>query len=164
MVSYSREVLRDLIDGRLPWPQTRRIMSAYKDEDRFFKIIAILQERVRWKDRILLPISDHLFIVQHGKRRVTKCECGKSFGDYRRNWKLRANVRIRTLPGPCARSIPAVTSLTRAGWRSANSFVRDVALCMKSRHARPAIPSSMILSPTSSVSIAIGSTGHWTDA
>jgi acetone carboxylase gamma subunit len=95
MASYSVDVLRDLRDGRLPWPQTRRIMSAYKDEDRFFKMIAILQDRVPWKDRILLPIGEHLFIVQSGKRRITRCECGRSFGDYRMNWKLEANIRVR---------------------------------------------------------------------
>jgi acetone carboxylase gamma subunit len=95
MTSYSKEVLRDLTAGRLPWPQTKRIMSAYKDDDRFFKMIAILQERVPWKDRILLPIGDHLFIVQSARRRITRCECGFSFGDYRHNWKLKANIRVR---------------------------------------------------------------------
>ena len=95
MNSYPMEVIRDLASGRLPWPQTKRIMSAYKDGDRFFKFIAVLQERVEWSDRILLPIGDHLFIVQHGRGRITRCECGRSFGDYRRNWKLKANIRIR---------------------------------------------------------------------
>ena len=37
MTSYSKEVIRDLAAGTLPWPQTKRIMSAYKDDDRFFK-------------------------------------------------------------------------------------------------------------------------------
>ena len=46
-------------------------MSAYKDEDRFFKIVAVLQDRVGWKDPILLPVSDHLFICQSGDERVT---------------------------------------------------------------------------------------------
>ena len=39
MTSYSKEVIRDLVAGTLPWQQTKRIMSAYKDEDRFFKLI-----------------------------------------------------------------------------------------------------------------------------
>ena len=42
MTSYSKEVIRDLARGQLPWPQTRRIMSAYKDDDRFFKMVAVL--------------------------------------------------------------------------------------------------------------------------
>ncbi len=88
MSSYSKEVIRDLAAGTLPWPQTKRIMSAYKDEDRFFKIISVYQDRVSWKERILLPVGDHLFIVQGKKCRVTKCECGHEFGHYKKNWKL----------------------------------------------------------------------------
>ena len=105
MALYSQEVIRDLTAGRLAWPQTKRIMSAYKDEDRFFKYLAVLQERVAWKSRILLPIGDHLFIVQKGRRRITRCECGKSFGDYRKNWKLRANIRIRATHKVPARNL-----------------------------------------------------------
>ena len=95
MTSYSRDVIRDLVAGTLPWHQTRRIMSAYKDDDRFFKYIDVLQERVGWKDRILLPIGEHLFIVESGGGRVTKCKCGYEFGDYRRNWKLAAHIFVR---------------------------------------------------------------------
>ncbi|MCB1379269.1 MAG: acetone carboxylase subunit gamma [Alphaproteobacteria bacterium] len=95
MTSYSKDVIRDLMAGQLPWHQTKRIMSAYKDEDRFFKAIEVLQDRVDWDDRILLPISDHLFIVQARKGCVTKCECGHEFGDYRKNWKLKANIHVR---------------------------------------------------------------------
>ena len=39
MTAYSKEVIRDLVSGQLPWPQTKRIMSAYKDDDRFFKVL-----------------------------------------------------------------------------------------------------------------------------
>lgn len=95
MTSYSTETIRDLVEGQLPWHHTKRIMSAYKDEDRFFKVIEVLQARVSWKERILLPVGDHLFIVQGKRARVTKCECGHEFGGYRKNWKLKANIRVR---------------------------------------------------------------------
>ena len=52
MTAYSKDVIRDLVSGQLPWPQTKRIMSAYKDEDRFFKVLEVLQERVTWKKKI----------------------------------------------------------------------------------------------------------------
>ena len=58
MSSYSKEVIRDLAAGTLPWLQTKRIMSAYQDEDRFFKIISVYQDRVSWKERILLPVGE----------------------------------------------------------------------------------------------------------
>lgn len=95
MTSYPKEVIADLMNGTLPWPQTRRIMSAYKDDDRFFKYVEALQDRVGWQEKILLPISDHLFICESAEGRVTKCECGHSFGDYRRNWKLAAAIIVR---------------------------------------------------------------------
>ncbi|MGE0211657.1 MAG: acetone carboxylase subunit gamma [Parvibaculaceae bacterium] len=95
MTAYSQEVIRDLMEGKLPWPDTKRIMSAYKDDDRFFKALAVLQARVTWKERILLPVGEHLFIVQKGEKRVTRCTCGHEFGDYRRNWKLAANILVR---------------------------------------------------------------------
>jgi acetone carboxylase gamma subunit len=95
MTSYSKDVIGDLVSGKLRWHQTKRIMSAYKDEDRFFKFIEVLQERVAWRERILLPIGDHLYIVESGKRRITKCECGHEFGDYRKNWKLAAHIHVR---------------------------------------------------------------------
>src|SRR5712692_5994233 len=35
--SYPSNVIADLITGRLPWEQTKRIMSDYKDADRIVK-------------------------------------------------------------------------------------------------------------------------------
>ena len=81
MTSYSQEVISDLMSGQLPWHQTKRIMSAYKDEDRFWKVLAVHQARVTWKERILLPIGEHLFIVQKDRKQITKCDCGHEFGD-----------------------------------------------------------------------------------
>lgn len=95
MSGHSKDVIKELISGTLPWPQTRRIMSAYKDDDRFSKYIAVLQDRVAWSDRILLPVSNHLFICEGTAGRVTRCECGYSFGDYRKNWKLQAIINVR---------------------------------------------------------------------
>lgn len=122
MTSYSQETIRDLIDGRLPWPQTRRIMSAYKDEDRFWKAIAALQDRVKWKDPILLPISEHLYIVQTPKGRVTKCECGHDFGDYRRNWKLSASVLVRDTDD-LLREIYPTSDLPDPEWMELREFL-----------------------------------------
>jgi|Deesub1362A_J573_1020465.scaffolds.fasta_scaffold00497_15 acetone carboxylase gamma subunit len=97
MVEVSKEVLRSLVEGKLPWPDIKAIMSAViKDSDRFEKYIEILQERVSWKERILLPIGLHLFIVEkENGDRIVKCECGYEFGDYRVNWKLQALIYVR---------------------------------------------------------------------
>lgn len=100
MTSYDHSVISDLIDGRLPWQTTKNIMSQYKDNDRFFKYIDVLQERVKFNDPILLPIGEHLFIVakqQDEKQgeRVVKCTCGHEFGHYTQNWKLKAIINVR---------------------------------------------------------------------
>jgi len=93
--SYDTEVVRDLIAGRLPWAQTKQIMSDYKDADRFDVYLAVLNAAVPWDEPILLPIGEHLSIVQKGGDRIVKCDCGQEFGDYRTNWKLSARVRVR---------------------------------------------------------------------
>mgnify|MGYP001250112652 CR=1 FL=1 len=95
MSSYPTSVIRDLIDGNLPWHEVKSIMSDFKDDDRFFKYIEILQERMPWTEQILLPIGEHLSIVQKGSRRIVKCDCGHEFGDYRQNWKLQALISVR---------------------------------------------------------------------
>ena len=95
MPNYPRDVIADLIEGKLPWQMTKRIMSDFKDEDRFEIYIGILQDRVTWDEPILLPIGEHLYIVQNDGERVVKCDCGHDFGDYRQNWKMSALVFVR---------------------------------------------------------------------
>jgi acetone carboxylase gamma subunit len=94
-MSYSKEDLRDLYDGRLPWDKTFEIMSKPKDDDRFDKYIEILQERVSYPEKILMPLGDHLNVVLKDKERIVKCDCGHEFGDWRQNWKLSALIFAR---------------------------------------------------------------------
>jgi acetone carboxylase gamma subunit len=96
MAQYSKEVIGDLVDGKLPWSMLKEMMSKYKDPDRFDKYVAVLQDRQRWKDRILLPLGPHLFIVRKSDGTiVTKSSSGFEFGDYRENWKLKARIFVR---------------------------------------------------------------------
>jgi len=93
--SYSKELIKDLIEARLPWERAKWIISGYKEEDRFDKYIEILQEKVKWKEKILLPLTDELYIIQKDEKRLVKCSCGYEFGDYRENWKLKALIHVR---------------------------------------------------------------------
>ena len=93
--TYSKEILKDLIEGKLPWERAKQIISGYKEEDRFEKYVEILQEKVKWPEKILLPLTDELYIVQKGEERVIKCSCGYEYGDYRENWKLKALIHVR---------------------------------------------------------------------
>ena len=115
---FSKENFELLIDGKLPWEEVKKaIRLSPKDADRFEKYIEILQEKMPWEDRILLRISDHLYIVAKpggergvtggdrgvtegdrdvtGGDRIVKCDCGQEFGDYRINWKLSCRVYVR---------------------------------------------------------------------
>ena len=94
-ISYDKEDLGDLYSGRLPWDKVKEIMSNPKDDDRFDKYIEILQAHVSWSERILLPLGEHLYIVQKGEERMVKCDCGNEFGDWRRNWKLGTVIYVR---------------------------------------------------------------------
>ncbi len=95
MAAYNDEIIADLIDGKLDWPKTKEIISNPKDPERFDQVVRILQGRVPWKEKILLPLAEHLYIVQKGPDRIVKCDCGFEFGDYGVNWKHKARVYVR---------------------------------------------------------------------
>lgn len=95
MAAYDVSEIERLVDGKLPWSRVQEIMKAPKDPDRFDKWVSILQKRVPWKERILLPLTPYLFIVAKDGQRIVKCRCGHEFGDYRVNWKLFASIFVR---------------------------------------------------------------------
>jgi acetone carboxylase, gamma subunit len=98
-VKLDAQTLRDLVDEKLPRAQVRAIQSSYKDAERFDKYVALLQDRVPWADRIVLPFGEHLFVVSKGGGSyVVKCECGHEFCEYRQNWKLDALINVRSTP------------------------------------------------------------------
>jgi len=94
-MSYSIDDLRDMYDGTLPWDKVKEIMSKPKDDDRFDSYLQILQQRVPWPETILVPLGDHLYVVQKDTQRIVKCDCGYEFGDWRQNWKLNALIFSR---------------------------------------------------------------------
>lgn len=93
----NKENLKQLVEGKLPLDTIHKLIRMpIKDEDRFWKYLEVLQERVPWDDKILVRISDHLYVVKKKDGgRVVKCDCGHEFGDYRINWKLNALVYTR---------------------------------------------------------------------
>jgi len=94
---FTKDNLKLLVDGKLSWDETKKALRLNpKDTDRFWKYLEVLQDAVPWKEKILLRISDHLYIVaKDGGGRVVKCDCGEEFGDYRSNWKMGCRIRVR---------------------------------------------------------------------
>jgi len=93
--SHPKDLLRDLLEGKLSSERIREIQRLPKDPDRFEKIIAIEQGRVPWPERILVCLQEHLYVVDKQGERIVKCSCGHEFGDYRVNWKESALVYER---------------------------------------------------------------------
>ena len=95
--TISKEIVANLVDGVLSDDQVEQLQRlSQKDSDRFTKYIEVLQERVPWSNKILLRLTDHLYIVRgESGGRIVKCDCGQEFGDYRVNWKLHARIRSR---------------------------------------------------------------------
>ena len=50
--TYSKDIIRDLIDGKLPWEITKRIMNDLQDGNRLDLYVDILQERVGFEPTI----------------------------------------------------------------------------------------------------------------
>jgi acetone carboxylase gamma subunit len=95
VTTYSKEMLRDLIEGRLPLDEITRLQQD-KDLNRTALVIEIEQERVEWDDQIMVCLQEHLFVVETASGEfVVKCRCGQTFGDFRRNWKEEALVYDR---------------------------------------------------------------------
>ncbi|MFX0040766.1 MAG: acetone carboxylase subunit gamma [Promethearchaeota archaeon] len=95
MVTHDKRTLERMIDGKLSWDEIRPIISGRKDSNRFDLIVEILQDRVPWSEKIILPLHEHLHIVAKDGQRLVKCDCGYEFGDYRDNWKTKCRVRVR---------------------------------------------------------------------
>jgi acetone carboxylase gamma subunit len=94
-MNWSKKELTMLVEGVIPWTMAKRMMSSPKEEGRLEKVLEILQDKVSFPEKILLPIGEHLYIVETEKGdRVVKCDCGYGFGDYRINWKLSAQIYV----------------------------------------------------------------------
>lgn len=97
MSTYTPEQVKNLVEGKLDWDTTLRMLSMPKDPERFQLYLAALQKKLEWSDRIVLPLGPHLHIVQQAKskRWVIQCDCGHAFCDWNDNWKMHANLYVR---------------------------------------------------------------------
>lgn len=96
MTQYAKGFVADLIAGRLSEAETQSVQRRDKDLERFRIVLQAEQERLGWEDRILVCLQEHLYVVEKADgSRVTRCDCGQEFGDYRVNWKDSALVHQR---------------------------------------------------------------------
>lgn len=85
-----------LLENKADEKEIFRVIAREKDPKLSFDaILEYFQRKVEWKERILMPISKHLFIVCKDGKPIVKAFCGYEFGDYRINWKIFAKVFVR---------------------------------------------------------------------
>lgn len=96
-MAYTKEKVRDLVNGKIDDDTYQQMLSSPKDIERFPMYLEILQEQVPWDDKIVLPLGPKLFIVQQpdDKRWVIKSWSGHVFCDWNENWKMHALIRVR---------------------------------------------------------------------
>jgi len=92
---WSGDVLRDLSDGNLDLQVLLEMQRGVKEDDRFEAMLAVEQGKVGWPEKILVPIGEHLYVVDKSGDKIVKCSCGHELGDYRQSWKNDAVVYVR---------------------------------------------------------------------
>ncbi|HCU89714.1 MAG TPA: acetone carboxylase subunit gamma [Gammaproteobacteria bacterium] len=122
--NVSKELIKQLVDGTIDKENSTRLLKMdRKDKDRFFNYIAVLQERARWDDRILMRLGDKVYIVINAERhRVVKCECGHEFCDYRKNWKLQCKIRTRRTLEEMQQVYDLAPAVPEPGWQEIREF------------------------------------------
>lgn len=88
--------LERLLEGKASEKEVFRAIVREKDPKvSFDAIVEYFQRKLGWKEKILMPLSKHLFIVCKDGKPIVKAACGYEFGDYRVNWKIFAKVIVR---------------------------------------------------------------------
>ncbi|MEH6503996.1 MAG: acetone carboxylase subunit gamma [Cycloclasticus sp.] len=97
MEQVDKGLMKQLVEGHIADDDVNEMRRmAKKDAARFWTYLEVLQDKVSWNNPILMRVNDHLYIVRKGENeRVVKCDCGHEYGDYRVNWKLKADIRVR---------------------------------------------------------------------
>lgn len=122
--AVNKQDIKDLVTGTVTRETLRRMQRVDpKDSDRFWKYLEVLQEEVSFKEKILLRLTDHLYIVRkEGGGRVVKCDCGHEFGDYRVNWKLNARIYVRRTAEEIGEIYTISSCAPEVGWAEVSEF------------------------------------------
>ena len=96
--AISKDLIGQLVDGTIDDDNAERLLKLpRKDKGRFLNYIEVLQERVQWKDKILLRLGDKLYVVRNaaGDRVVVISTAnGLKFTDFKRAYHADALDRV----------------------------------------------------------------------
>jgi acetone carboxylase gamma subunit len=95
--TVTRETLGDLLDEKLSRRAVKDIQSSIKDPDRFEKWLELLQERVDYEDRIVLPYGEGMNIVRRASdgELVIRTDAGADLCRWDQNWKMHVPMFVR---------------------------------------------------------------------
>lgn len=91
----NKELTSALINRDLAWPDLFKLMREPKSETRFDESVAALQAQVPWKEKILLPLGENLYIVAKNGKAIIKTFGGAELCAWNENWKMKCRVIIR---------------------------------------------------------------------
>ncbi|MDO5101634.1 MAG: acetone carboxylase subunit gamma [Lautropia sp.] len=123
-MAYQRAKIVDLVDGKIDQDTLHQMLSTPKDPERFEMYVEVLQERMPWDDKIILPLGPKLYIVQKKdtKQWVVRCECGHDFCDWRENWKMHALIHVRDTPEKMEEIYPRLMAPS-TNWQVIREFI-----------------------------------------
>ena len=102
----TQEVTRALQKRELSWGDLLKLMREPKQASRFDETIAALQETVSWKEPILLPLGESLFIVAKNGKAIIKTAAGAELCAWNENWKMKCRVIVRRSKADLAKVFP----------------------------------------------------------
>ena len=102
-----KEVTRALVRRELGWPELFKLMREPKSENRFDDMLAAMQEIVPWKEKILIPLGENLFIVAKNGKAIIKTMAGAELCAWNENWKMKCRVIIRKTTADLKKVFPA---------------------------------------------------------
>jgi acetone carboxylase gamma subunit len=103
----SAEVTRALVRRELAWPDLLKLMRQPKSPERFDETLRAYQETVGWKEQILLPLGENLFIVAKAGKAIIKTAAGAELCAWNENWKMKCRVIVRRTPAELSEVFPA---------------------------------------------------------
>ncbi len=74
-IAYTKKEIAELVDGRLAPEGVHRMLSMPKDPARFKTYLAVLQDRVRWPHRIVLPYAARLYVTTSDRAKDWVIRC-----------------------------------------------------------------------------------------
>jgi acetone carboxylase gamma subunit len=103
----SQEVTSALVRRELDWPDLLKLMRQPKSPSRFDETVAAFQSLVAWREPILLPLGENLFVVNKNGKAIIKTMAGAELCAWNENWKMKCRIIVRCTRADLEKVYPA---------------------------------------------------------